>query len=443
MSALQETVLQFGEGGFLRGFVDYFLHRMNTQGTYRGKAVVVQPIERGLTDVLSAQDCRYHLYIRGMENGKAVSECTEIRSISRCVNPYEDYDAYLKLAENPELHFIISNTTEAGIEYLGTEKLSDRPQKSFPAKLTAFLWHRYQLGLPGFILLPCELIDHNADFLKEYILKYAALWELPEAFSRWIREENSFCNTLVDRITPGYPRDDPNLPALVEECGGDRLIDTTEPFALWVIEGDHEDEFPLQRTGLPVVWTSDVSPYKKRKVRILNGTHTGMVPAALLYGLTTVGEAMRDPVLRPFIERLVTEEILPVLGEQNGNREFAESVFGRFENPFIRHRLQSIALNSVSKFKVRDLPTMLEYREKFGKNPPGLCFSLAALVAFYKKGTPDDDPEVTRRMQEGEFRELLSDASLFGEDISVFSEDAEAFYRRIMDEPKETWFRFV
>ncbi|MBR6406468.1 MAG: tagaturonate reductase [Lachnospiraceae bacterium] len=443
MATGKETVLQFGEGGFLRGFVDYFLHRMNEQGTYEGKAVVVQPIERGLTSVLMEQDCRYHLYIRGMENGETVSERTEIRSISRCVNPYEDYEAYLLLAENPELRIIVSNTTEAGIEYLGTEKLSDRPPKSFPAKLTAFLWRRYQLGLPGFILLPCELIDHNADYLREYVLRYAALWELPEAFSEWIRGENSFCNTLVDRITPGYPKDDPNLPALIEECGGDRMIDTTEPFALWVIEGDHEDEFPLQRSGLPVVWTADVSPYKKRKVRILNGTHTGMVPAALLYGLATVGEAMREPVVRGFIERLVTTEILPVLGDQNGNREFAESVFGRFENPFIQHRLQSIALNSVSKFRVRDLPTMLEYREKFGKNPPCLCFSLAALIAFYKKGTPDDDPEVTKKMREGEFRELLRDASLFGEDISVFADDAEVYYRRIMEEPKDRWFEFA
>ena len=236
MGVVKETVLQFGEGGFLRGFADYFLQRMNELGTYGGKAVVVQPIERGLCEVLSAQDCRYHLYIRGMEKGKTVSERREIRSISRCVNPYQDYDAYLALAENPELRFIISNTTEAGIEYLGTEKLSDRPQKSFPAKLTAFLWRRYQLGLPGFILLPCELIDHNADFLREYVLKYAALWELPEAFSVWIREENSFCNTLVDRITPGYPKDDPKLPEIISECGGDRMIDTTEPFALWVIE---------------------------------------------------------------------------------------------------------------------------------------------------------------------------------------------------------------
>ena len=443
MGAVKETVLQFGEGGFLRGFADYFLQRMNELGTYGGKAVVVQPIERGLCEVLSAQDCRYHLYIRGMEKGQTVSERREIRSISRCVNPYQDYDAYLALAENPDLRFIISNTTEAGIEYLGTEKLSDRPQKSFPAKLTAFLGRRYQLGLPGFILLPCELIDHNADFLREYVLKYAALWELPEAFSVWIREENSFCNTLVDRITPGYPKDDPKLPEIISECGGDRMIDTTEPFALWVIEGDHEDEFPLKASGLPVVWTDDVTPYKKRKVRILNGTHTGMVPAALLYGLETVGEAMREPSVRAFIERLVKNEILPVLGEGSGNREFAESVFGRFENPFIRHRLQSIALNSVSKFRVRDLPTMLEYREKFGKNPPCLCFSLAALIAFYKKGTPDDDPEVTRKMREGEFRELLRDESLFGEDLSLFAEDAEVHYRKIMEEPKDRWFDFV
>ena len=436
-----ETILQFGEGGFLRGFVDYFIHEMNEKGTYSGKAAVVQPIEKGLVDMLREQDCKYHLYIRGLRDGEVVNSRTEIGSISRAINPYEDYEAFLSLAENPDLRFIISNTTEAGIEYLGTEKLTDRPPKSFPAKLTAFLYRRYELKLPGFILLPCELIDENGTNLKACVKKYAELWELEDGFLDWLETENRFSNTLVDRITPGYPRDDENLEQLIADCNGDRLIDTTEPFALWVIEGNYEEELPLLRSGLPVIWTDDVKPYKKRKVRILNGAHTSMVPAALLYGLTTVGEAMKDEKVRPFLEKVVKTEILPVLKPEDAG--FALSVFARFENPFIKHRLQSIALNSISKFRVRCLPTMLEYREKFGKNPEGLCFSLAALVAFYKKGTPDDDPVLTERMKMGEFRDLLKDAELFGQDISVFADDAEKHFDRLMNEDKSSWFAFA
>lgn len=436
-----ETILQFGEGGFLRGFVDYFVHEMNEQGTYGGKVVVVQPIEKGLVDVLQSQDCKYHLYIRGLQDGAVVNSCTEVESISRAINPYEDYAAFLALAENPDLRFIISNTTEAGIEYIGTEKPTDAPPKSYPAKLTAFLYHRYELGLPGFILLPCELIDENGTNLKACVKKYAALWDLGEGFDLWLETENWFSNTLVDRITPGYPRDDENLVQLIADCNGDKLIDTTEPFALWVIEGNNEEELPLVKSGLPVIWTDDVKPYKKRKIRILNGAHTSMVPAALLYGLTTVGEAMKDEKVRPFLEKVVKTEILPVLKPEDA--DFALSVFARFENPFIKHRLQSIALNSISKFRVRCLPTMLEYREKFGKNPEGLCFSLAALIAFYKKGTPDDDPVLTERMKNGAFRDLLKDAELFGQDISVFADDAEKHFDRLMNADKSMWFDFV
>lgn len=443
MAQFKETVLQFGEGGFLRGFVDNFIHQMNEQGTFAGSVVVVQPIERGMVSILNEQGGKYHLYERGMENGREIKRLREITSISRGIDPYKDYDAFLALAKNPDLKYIFSNTTEAGIEYIGTEKLTDRPPKSYPAKLTALLYERFKLGLPGFHIFPCELIDLNADNLLLCVKKYAALWNLGEAFDAWLTKENTFSNTLVDRITPGYPRDDENLDKLIAECGGDKLIDTTEPFALWVIEGNFEDELPFQKSGLPIVWTDDVKPYKKRKVRILNGAHTSMVPAALMYGLTTVGEAMKDPAVRPFLERIVKEEILPVIGEGNGNREFAESVFERFENPFIRHRLQSIALNSVSKFTVRCLPTMKEYREKFGVNPPCLTFSLAALVAFYKKGTPDDDPAIMEKMKNGAFRDLLKDASLFGEDISVFADDAEPHFERLMNAAPETWFSFV
>ena len=438
-----ETVLQFGEGGFLRAFADYFLHEMNELGTYSGKAVVIQPIEKGRIDDLNAQNCRYHLLIRGMENGEKVNNCIEIKSISQAINPYTDYNDYLKLAENPNLRIIISNTTEAGIEFLGVEKPEDRPPKSFPAKLTAFLHHRFSLGLPGFLVLPCELIDENGSLLQEYVLKYAYLWNLGDEFERWIREENIFCNTLVDRITPGFPKDEENLETLLESCGGDTLLNTTEPFYLWVIEGNHEDEFPLVKSGLNVIWTDDVRPYKKRKVRILNGAHTSLVPGALLYGLETVGECMTDSTQRKYLEHCVTKEILPVIGEGGGNREFADAVFERFENPFIRHRLQSIALNSISKFSVRVLPTMKEYRKKFGHNPKGLCFALASLIAFYKKGAPDDTPELIEIIKNSSFREILSNDIIFGDDLSVFADDAEEHFKTIMKKPKSLWYSFL
>lgn len=247
---MKETVMQFGEGGFLRGFVDYFFHKLNEKGLYDGKIVIVQPLPTGMIDMLNAQDCRYNLFLRGIQDGQVVNERTEITSISRCINPYADFDAYMALAENPDLRVIISNTTEAGIEYLGTESIEDRPAKSYPAKLTQFLYKRFTLGLKGFILLPCELIDHNADTLKECILKYADLWNLGDRFKEWIETENDFCNTLVDRIVTGYPREEAEE---LEQVIGhpDKMIDTAEIFHLWVIEGHHEDEPAIQQSRIP------------------------------------------------------------------------------------------------------------------------------------------------------------------------------------------------
>ena len=373
----KERVIQFGEGGFLRGFVDYFLYKLNEKEVWEGKVVVVQPIEKGMCDLLSSQNCEYNLYLRGIENGETVNERTHIDVISRCVNPYTEFDAYMELAANPDMRFIISNTTEAGIEYLGTEKFTDRPAKSYPAKLTQLLYKRYELGLPGFILIPCELIDNNAGFLKEYVLKYAELWQLPEGFTKWLNEECDFCNSLVDRIVTGYPRDEAE--ELWKEIGyQDNCLDTAEIFHLWVIEGHHEDELPFNKAGYNIVWTDDVKPYKKRKVRILNGGHTSMVLGAYLYGLTTVGECLKDETVSAFLKKCIFDEIVPTLGNTETDVNFGKAVLERFSNPFIKHQLLSIALNSVSKFQVRVLPTILEYKEKYGAYPPALTFSMAA-----------------------------------------------------------------
>ena len=419
--SMRERIIQFGEGGFLRSFVDMFVHIMNEKGVFDGKVVVVQPIEKGLISVLNDQHGVYHQYLRGIENGEVINSCTEVKSISRGVNPYTDYAEYLKLAHNPDMRFIISNTTEAGIEYLGTESLNDAPPKSFPAKLTALLYERYKAGLGGFILLCCELIDHNADFLKEYVIKYAKLWNLPDEFVNWIETKNHFCNTLVDRICTGYPKDE--APELCRELGcEDKLLNTAEIFHLWVIEGNYEDEFPLKKAGINVIWTDDVTPYKKRKVRILNGAHTSMVLAARMYGLSTVGECLKDEKVNATLKKALFEEIVPTLGNTEEDISFDNAVLERFANPFVKHQLLSIALNSVSKFKARVLPTILEYKEKFGKLPKCLTMSLAALIAFYRTDEANDGEDIMNFMKTASVSEILKKQEYWGEDLS-FMED--------------------
>ena len=428
----KERIIQFGEGGFLRGFVDYFLHKLNEKGVFEGKVVIVQPIEKGMCDVLMAQNCEYNLYLRGIDKGETVNERTHIDVISRCVNPYSEFDEYMKLAENPDFRFIISNTTEAGIEYTGKEKKDDRPAKSYPAKLTQLLYHRYEKKLPGFILIPCELIDDNADHLKECILKYADLWELPGEFKKWIEEENSFCNSLVDRIVTGYPRDEDK--EMWKELGyEDHMLDTAEIFHLWVIGGHHEDELPLQKAGFNVVWTDDVHPYKRRKVRILNGGHTSMVLGAYLYGLTTVGECLKDETVSAFLKKCIFDEIVPTLGNSETDINFGKAVLERFSNPFIKHQLLSIALNSVSKFEVRVLPTILEYRDKFGGFPPALTFSMAALIAFYRTDKANDGEEIMAFMKDASVSEILEKKEYWGRDLKEMIPLVEKYYSLITD----------
>lgn len=427
---MKETVMQFGEGGFLRGFVDYFFHKLNEKGLYDGKIVIVQPLPTGMIDMLNAQDCRYNLFLRGIQDGQEVNERTEITSISRCINPYTDFDAYMALAENPDLRVIVSNTTEAGIEYLGTESMEDRPAKSYPAKLTQFLYKRFTLGLKGFILLPCELIDHNADTLKECVLKYADLWNLGDGFKEWIETENDFCNTLVDRIVTGYPREEAE--ELEKVIGhSDKMIDTAEIFHLWVIEGHHEDELPFNKAGYHIVWTDDASPYKKRKVRILNGGHTSMVLGAYLYGLETVGECMKDETVSAYLKHCIFEEIVPTLGNTETDINFGKAVLERFSNPYIRHMLLSIALNSVSKFEVRVLPTILEHKEKFGTYPEGLVMSMAALIAFYRTDKANDGEEIMKFMKTASVEEIMKREDYWHADLTEMIPMVEKYYQII------------
>lgn len=439
---MKETIIQFGEGGFLRSFADMFVHKMNEQGLYDGKVVVVQPIEKGLVSVLNSQEGTYHQFLRGIENGEVIETCTEVKSISRGINPYTEYDEFLNLAKNPDMRIIISNTTEAGIEYLGTESLSDRPPKSFPAKLTALLYARFQAGMPGFIILSCELIDHNADMLKQYVIKYAEKWELPQEFLRWLEEENHFCNTLVDRICTGYPKDEAE--ELMKRIGSeDRLLNTAEIFHLWVIEGNFEDEFPLKKAGIHVVWTDDVTPYKKRKVRILNGGHTSMVLGARLYGLSTVKECLEDELVSAFLKKAMFEEIIPTLGDKKEDIDFGNDVLERFGNPFVKHQLLSIALNSVSKFRARVLPTILEYYEKWNRLPKCLTLSLAALICFYRTDEANDLPEIMEFMKSASVENILKKEEFWGTDLSFMKEDIERMTALIENEGMADAFKEV
>lgn len=387
---LPERVLQFGEGGFLRGFVDWMVHGMNQQGLFSGRVVVVQPIAQGQVDRLNRQGGAFTLLMRGMENGKVVERREIITSISRGINPYTDFQDYLRCATNPDLRFIVSNTTEAGIAFSSQDRITDEPPASFPAKLTRFLYERYRAFegdlTKGFVLLPCELIDRNGDRLKEAVLRTVAHWSLNEEFARWVEEANVFTNTLVDRIVTGYPKDE--IEDLWTEAGyRDDLFNTAEVFHLWVIEGPASlaSELPLAQAGFNVIVTDNMKPYRDRKVGILNGAHTSTAMAAYLAGFDYVGDAIADPGISGFMRHAIHEEVIPTLSLPKAELErFAESVFERFANPFIRHSLQSISLNSVSKYRARVLPSLERYIALRDSLPKRLIFALAALIAFYR-----------------------------------------------------------
>ena len=385
-----EKVLQFGEGNFLRAFVDWMIDKANRDGIYHGSIVLCQPIAQGLKDMINAQDGVYTLAMRGAENGQPVENIEVITSVSRCINPYENYEDLMEIARSADLEVVVSNTTEAGIAYHAGEKLTDRPPVSFPAKVTAFLYERYKAfhGDPekGLLFLPVELIDNNGAELKRIVLQYAQEWDLGQEFTDWINTANAFTSTLVDRIVTGYPRDEVSY--FEEKLGyKDNIIDTSELFNLWVIEGDKKwaDKLPVHKTDANVIWTDDVKPYKKRKVRILNGAHTSTVLAAYLAGFDIVGDFMKDDTVRTFMNNVIYQEVIPTLDLPKEELEsFAAAVNDRFANPYIKHKLLDIALNSCSKFNARCLPSLLGYVEEKGVLPKCLTFSLAAFIKFYQ-----------------------------------------------------------
>ena len=384
-----ERVLQFGEGNFLRAFADYWFDMANEKAGWNGKCVLVQPIAQGLTQLINRQEGLYTLYLRGRQNGEKVDAKRVVSSVSRCLNPYEkqDYDAMMDVAAGEALEYIVSNTTEAGIVYDPSCRLEDCPPASFPAKLTQVLLHRWRAGRPGVVVLSCELIDNNGKELLRCVNQYIKQWGLEEGFARWVNGDCTFCSTLVDRIVPGRIRDAAEAARLEDENGyRDALIDVGEVFGVWNIEGPEwlAEKLPFRAAGLNCPVVPDVTPYKKRKVRILNGAHTGFVLGAYLAGYDIVRDCMQDDVILGFMNRMLHEEVIPTLPLDRQDLEaFAAAVQDRFNNPFINHELMSITLNSTSKWRARNMPSLLEYAQTAGKLPPCLAMSFAAYIAFY------------------------------------------------------------
>lgn len=384
-----EKVVQIGEGNFLRAFVDWMFHTMNKNGVFKGRTVVVQPIREGRISNLNEQDGLYTLYLRGIENGEEVNKKEIMTAISRGIESYTEWDEYLKLAENPEIEFVVSNTTEAGIAYNQDDNLTDTPPESYPGKLAAYLYHRYQTFNgdqdKGMVIIPVELIDRNGDNLKRIILKLADDWNLEPEFKNWIKEANHFLNTLVDRIVTGYPFNE--IEELEAELGyHDQNLDTGEIFHLWVIEGDEslKEKLPFHKAGLNVKWVDDLTPYRTTKVRILNGAHTSTVPVSYLAGIDLVRDAVNDELVGEFIKQAVFEDIIPTLdADEDELEDFASKIFERFKNPYIDHKWLDISLNSTSKFKTRVLPSLVQHIEEYDKVPERLSFALAALIHFY------------------------------------------------------------
>lgn len=385
-----EKILQFGGGNFLRGFVDWMVDIYNEKTQADLGVLVVKPTERGDYGEWREQDGLFHVLTKGIKNGQLVDESHLVKCISRIVHPYKNWDAFLASAENPDMRFVISNTTETGIRFSEKDQMTDTPPREFPAKLTRWLHHRFNYfngeKNKGCIIIPTELLIDNGILLKEIILQYADLWGLGNDFKNWINGANIFCNTLVDRIIPGIGKE--AMENAWQQIGfQDEMMTQGEPYHLWAIEAPQSvrQELPLDKIGLNIIYTDDLTPYRTSKVRILNGAHTAMVPVGYLYGIETVRETVEHEVMGKFVQQVIFDEIIPTLDLPGMDvQQFADDVLDRFKNPFIRHQLISISLNSISKFKVRVLPSLLALQKIKGELPKNTVLSFASLILFYK-----------------------------------------------------------
>lgn len=400
-------VLQFGGGVFLRGFFDWMLQKANDAGVYCANAVIVRSRTKG-KDPLSAAHFRY----THIAKDAAHEDVTQVNCIAGSVCPAEDFEAFLALAENPDTDVIVSNTTERGIEYRPCPFSPTVCPETFPAKLTHWLYRRYRTSGKGVLVLPLELIERNGDSLKAAVLAHARDFGLGADFLAWTEREISFRNTLVDRIVSGAP-------------GGDITRNQSEYFHLFVIEGEADPRLPFAAAGIHVLWAPSVSPYRELKVRILNGAHTALIPFAMTLGVGTVRECLQNRVLHEHLLGCLDEIVTSLDGDAAEARAYADSVLERFANPYIEHRCAAIALSSLSKFRVRVVPSLLSFREKTGKNPTALLTALAKLLEFYKNGDPEDDPGDIRKARELPLPELLADRALWGADLSPFAKEVE------------------
>lgn len=389
-SVYPTRILQFGEGNFLRAFTDWIVDKMNKEIDFNTGIDVVQPLPGGMAAKLNDQDGLYHVYLKGIKNGQPVKEYSLIDCLNVGINPYTEYKKYEQSYLNPDLRFVFSNTTEAGIAMDETDILEMQPQKSFPAKVASLLYHRFKAfngaADKGLIFFACELIDRNGDTLKKYVLQHAQNWNLSNEFINWVNQSCAFCNTLVDRIVPGFPKDE--IGQIQQELGfEDNLVVVGEYFHFWVIEAPEwvQKEFPAEKAGLDVKFVKDMTRYREQKVAVLNGCHTGSYAVSYLSGLETVREAFEHLEVGNFMKDLVYDEVLPVLdGSEKELQSFAHKILERFRNPYIRHLWQSIALNAMSKWETRNLPTLLNYYEANQMLPQKLVFSLAAMIAYFK-----------------------------------------------------------
>lgn len=434
-----DKVIQFGEGNFLRAFVDWIIWNMDKKTDFNGGVVVVQPIEKGMVDMLNAQDGLYHLNLQGIDKGRSVDSIDLIDVINRGINPYREFDEYMKLAENPDIRFVISNTTEAGIAFDPSCRLEDRPASSYPGKLTQLLYHRYVYFngdlSKGLVIFPCELIFLNGKELKKCISSYIDLWNLGDGFREWFEKACGVYCTLVDRIVPGYPKD--SIDEIHARIGyDDKLVVKAEIFHLWVIEAPKEiaGEFPADKAGLNVLFVPSEAPYHARKVTLLNGPHTVLSPVGYLSGLDTVKECVEDPLIGKFVHKVMFDELIETLDLPKPELEqFAHDVLERFVNPYVKHFVTSIMLNSFPKYKTRDLPGLKTYLERKGTLPEGLVLGLAGIITYYKGGkrgdveiVPADDASTVALLKElwasGDVRKVASGVlgavDIWGEDLN-------------------------
>ena len=445
-------IMQYGEGNFLRTFVDVYFDTLNKEGVGEYSVNIVKPITFGTLERFEKQNNKYHIVLRGMNDGKEVEDVYKVDSLDKVIDPFNDFNSYISLAKDADLKIIVSNTTEAGICFNSADSFDGFENITYPAKLTKFLYERYLAGLDGVYLMPVELIDNNANELCKCVSKYIKLWNLPEAFKKWNDENNFYCNTLVDRIVSGYPRDEKTKAHLEEIIGEkDELVSIGEPFGLWAVEkkGDIAKYIKEGVHNIEVVLTDNIGYYKKRKVRVLNGSHTNLVPAGLILGAETVYDCMKDQKLSAFVEDTLKDEIIPFVSDDiAATTVFADSIKSRFLNPFLNHQLISIALNSISKWRARVLPSFKDYYAKNGKIAPFITIGFSYLMALYsrieKNGDKftvkltnrevemkDDLPYLEYFASKKSVEDFMKDVNVWGEDLTLYTGFSESVIKNI------------